>query len=270
MEKLEKSKYNRGKTINFHTALKPMFSLLKYIGLAPYSFVTVKHGDESVTTTVQNSWAATGYSVSVTLLLCICILVSLTGRVKYTYLTMPAKVVVPDFLVWVTLSICACSSLILGVVFRKRMARVLDTISQIDQNLLENLTHTYISTSIITTAMSIIIFCLITALICMYFLWTVELSGIKFMILVLPGYIAYFINNLMVLLFVCLVTLIWHRYRALNFHLTTKNTSFTMHQALNVLCDISTSEHHQWALKKNGKDHTIILQYIEDCGNWTI
>jgi hypothetical protein len=78
------------------------------------------------------------------------------------------------------------------------------------------------------------------------------------MILVLPGYTIYYVNNLMVLLFVCLVTLIWHRYQALNFHLKTKKTSFSMLQALNVPCyDISTSDCHHSAFKRNSKDCTL-------------
>jgi len=243
--------------MNFYTALKPLFFVLRLIGLAPYTFVTVQGNDGSVATTVQNSWIANVYSICFTLLLCICILVSLTGRVRYTYLTLLEPDVVPDFLVWCTLSICACSSLILSFVFRKRMARVLHTVSQVDRNLLVNLTRTYNNTFLITITILVIVFCFISALICTFFLWTVELSGIESMILVLPGYIIYFVNNFMVLLYVCLVTLIWHRYRALNSHLTNKNISYNMQQALNMSHNVSAFQCHHSGSKKNSKAHTL-------------
>lgn len=256
MHRFKKPKCNRERINNFYTSLKPMLYVLKYIGLAPYSFRTVKQEDGNETTTFEITWTASLYSVSFTLVLCISTIISFIGRFRYTYLTMRDQAMVPDFLVWCTLSICACSSLVLGFVFRKRMARVLDTISQIDQSLLMNLTYTYSNTFLIVTTILVIVLCLVTTLVCLLFLWTVEISGIESMVLVLPGYINYFVNNLMVLLFVCLVTLIWHRYRILNSHLTNKYISSNMLQAFNMSCNTSTSECHHSVFKTNIKDHT--------------
>ncbi|PNF16187.1 hypothetical protein B7P43_G18244 [Cryptotermes secundus] len=260
MHRFEKPKCNRERINNFYTSLKPMLYALRYVGLAPFSFRTVKQEDGNETTTFEITWTTSLYSISFTLVLCISTIISLIGRFRYTYLTMPDQAMVPDFLVWCTLSICACSSLLLGFVFRKRMARVLDTISQIDQSLLMNLTYTYSNTFLIVTTILVIVLCLVTTLVSLFFLWTVEVSGIESMVLVLPGYINYFVNNLMVLMFVCLVTLIWHRYRILNSHLTNKYISSSMLQTLNMSCNTSNSERHHSVVKTNSKDHTSFCQ----------
>jgi hypothetical protein len=136
------------------------------------------------------------------------------------------------------------------------MARVLDTVSQLDQSLLVNLTYTYSTTFVIVTTILVTVLCLVSALVCLFFLWTVEISGTESMILVLPGYINYFVTNLMVLQFVCLVTIIWHRYRVLNSHLTTNHIPSNLLQSLNMSYNTSLSERHDPVFRRDSKDHT--------------
>jgi hypothetical protein len=82
------------------------------------------------------------------------------------------------------------------------------------------------------------------------------MSGIESMILVLPGYINYFVTNLMVLQFVCLVTLIWHRYRVLNSHLTTNHIPSNLLRSLNISYNTSASQSHGPGFKRDSKYHT--------------
>jgi hypothetical protein len=210
---------------DIYFAIRPLYYFSKVVGLAPFSYITGTQRNINVEphTSIKISCLGTLHTVFLILLISTCHAINLIGRVTFVYPGMVTTIIVTDVMASMSSVICTLASFIIAATTGQlKLGRILQKITHIDEILLANPDSVYRKITLFLITELGILFCIIVAMSMYDYFVVTFVLGNGFLLYVPPVYLSFLVMYTMETQFVNLILLIWHRYKILNSHLTTK------------------------------------------------
>jgi hypothetical protein len=208
---------------DIYSAIRPMYYFSKVVGLAPFSYIIQRNTNVKCYTSIKLSYLGRLYTVFLILLVSASHATNLIGRIAFVYPSMVTTIIVTDIMALMSSGICTLASFIIAATSgQRKLVRILQKITYIDEILLVNPDYIYRKIILLLKIELGILFCIIGAMsIYDYFVVTFALGNV-FLLYVPSVYFIFWVMYTMETQFVNLILLIWHRYKILNSHLVTK------------------------------------------------
>jgi hypothetical protein len=273
------SKDIRGATSTLHItkypqdiyfAIRPLYYFSRAVGLAPFSYITGIQRNINVEhhTSIKFSRLGTLHTVFLILLVSACSAVNLIGRITFVYPGMAATITVTDIMASLSSCICTLASFIIATTTGQlKLGSILQKITYIDEILLVNPESVYRKITLFLITELGLLFCIIVVLSMYDYFVVTFVFGNIFLSYAPLFYLTFLVMYTMETQFVNLILLIWHRYKILNSHLTTKYSFDKKAKILKVnhLCHVACycSHHSRTAGENNPISEVSVEEVLE-------